>query len=129
MGATTRGVKVHPTASPGLVAGSEGDQHGVRGPTALLARELGRYTVAGGLASLVDVGLLWGLTHGRSCTSSLRIIRWDCLTGGDMRLTLSMPTCLQKTILSICNIGHSSEQMCWRSPKKCQPVNWLRGAF
>ena len=64
MGAKTRGVKVHPTASPGLVAGSEGDQHGVRGPTALLARELGRYTVAGGLASLVDVGLLWGLTHG-----------------------------------------------------------------
>src|SRR6266446_7278543 len=53
----------------------------------------------------------------------------DCLTGGEMRLTLSMPTCLQKTILSICNIGHSSEQMCWRPPKKCQPVNWLRGAF
>jgi putative transposase len=39
-------------------------------------------------------------------------IRRDCLTGGDMRLTLSMPTCLQKTILSICNICHSGEQMC-----------------
>ena len=64
MGAKTRGGSVHRTVSPGLCAGSQGAQHGLRGPTAPLARELGRYTVAGGLASLVDVGLLWVLTHG-----------------------------------------------------------------
>jgi putative flippase GtrA len=64
MGAKTLGGSVHLTASPGLCAGSEGDQHGLRRPTAPLARELGRYTVAGGLASLVDVGLLWVLTQG-----------------------------------------------------------------
>jgi hypothetical protein len=58
MRATIRGGSVHPTASPAPGAGSEGDQHGVRGSTAPLARELGRYMVAGGLASLVDVGLL-----------------------------------------------------------------------
>ena len=64
MRATIRGGSVHPTASPAPGAGSEGDQHGVRGSIAPLARELGRYMVAGGLASLVDVGLLWVLTHG-----------------------------------------------------------------
>ena len=35
-----------------------------------------------------------------------------------MRLTLSMPTCLQQIILSICNICHSGEPMCWRPPQK-----------
>jgi putative flippase GtrA len=64
MGAHTRGGSVHPPASTGLGAGSEGDQHGWRRSTPPLARELGRYTVAGGLAALVDVGLLWGLTQG-----------------------------------------------------------------
>jgi putative flippase GtrA len=39
-------------------------QHVCQRPTAPLALELLRYTVAGGLASLVDVGLLVGLTRG-----------------------------------------------------------------
>ena len=64
MEAKTREVRVNPTTSPGLFAGREVDQHGFRRPTALLALELMRYTVAGGLASLVDVGLLVVLTRG-----------------------------------------------------------------
>jgi putative flippase GtrA len=62
MGAKTREVSVHPTASPGLFAGREVNQHGFRKHTALLALELMRYAVAGGLASLVDVGVLVVLT-------------------------------------------------------------------
>jgi putative flippase GtrA len=38
------------------------DQSGLRRPTAPLARELVRYAVAGGLVSLVDVGVLVVLT-------------------------------------------------------------------
>ena len=64
MGATTLGGSVSHTAAPDLCSGSDMDQHGLRGPTAPLARELVRYTVAGGLASLVDVGLLVVLTQG-----------------------------------------------------------------
>jgi putative flippase GtrA len=64
MVAKTREVSANPTASPGLFAGREVDQHGLRRPTALLALELLRYTVAGGLASLVDVGLLVVLMRG-----------------------------------------------------------------
>ena len=63
MVAKTREVRVNHTASPSLCSGSEVDQHGFRGPTAL-ARELVRYTVAGGLASIVDVGMLVVLTQG-----------------------------------------------------------------
>jgi len=62
--AKTREVSVNHTASPGLCSGSEVDQHGFRGPTVPLARELVRYTVAGGLASIVDVGMLLVLTQG-----------------------------------------------------------------
>ena len=40
------------------------DHHVSQRPTAPLARELVRYAVVGGLASLVDVGLLVGLTSG-----------------------------------------------------------------
>jgi putative flippase GtrA len=40
------------------------DQHGFRGPTDPLALELVRYTIAGGLASIVDVGMLVVLTRG-----------------------------------------------------------------
>ncbi len=29
---------------------------------------------------------------------------WDCLTGRDMRLTLSRATYLQRAMLSVCNI-------------------------
>ena len=64
MGAKTLGVSVNHTASPGLFAGSEVDQHGFRASTAPLARELVRYTVAGGLASIVDMGMLVVLTQG-----------------------------------------------------------------
>ena len=64
MGAKTLGGRVHHTAAPDLCSGSARDQHGLRGPTAPLALELVRYTVAGGLASIVDVGLLVGLTRG-----------------------------------------------------------------
>jgi putative flippase GtrA len=64
MVAKTLGGRVNHTASPGLCSGSEVDQHGFRGPTVPLARELVRYTVAGGLASVVDVGMLLVLTQG-----------------------------------------------------------------
>jgi putative flippase GtrA len=64
MVAKTRQVRVTPTASPGLCSGRDVDQHGFRRPTDPLARELVRYTVAGGLASLVDVGMLVVLTRG-----------------------------------------------------------------
>jgi len=60
----TLGGRVNHTASPDLCSGSDMDQHGFRGPTTPLARELVRYTVAGGLASLVDVGMLVVLTQG-----------------------------------------------------------------
>ena len=62
MGATTREVRVNPTVSPGLFAGRHVDQDGLRRPTAPLALEFVRYAVAGGLASLVDVGVLVVLT-------------------------------------------------------------------
>jgi hypothetical protein len=64
MGAKTLGGSVNHTAAPDLCSGSDMDQHGCRGPIAPLARELVRYTVAGGLASIVDVGLLVVLTQG-----------------------------------------------------------------
>jgi putative flippase GtrA len=64
MGAKTLASRGNDTASPGLVAGQDVAQHGWRRPTAPLARELMRYTMAGGLASLVDVGLLVVLTSG-----------------------------------------------------------------
>jgi putative flippase GtrA len=63
MGAKTRGGRVHDPAAPGLCSGSDGDPHRSRGLTAPLARELVRYTVAGGLASIVDVSLLVMLTR------------------------------------------------------------------
>ena len=56
--------RVNHTASPGLFTGRDVDQHVVRSPTDPLALELVRYTMAGGLASLVDVGLLVVLTRG-----------------------------------------------------------------
>jgi putative flippase GtrA len=56
--------RVNHTASPGLFTGRDMDQHVVRSPTDPLALELVRYTMAGGLASLVDVGLLVVLTRG-----------------------------------------------------------------
>jgi putative flippase GtrA len=64
MSATTLGVRGNHTGSTGLFSGSVVDQHGFRRPTAPLAYELVRYTVAGGLASLVDVGMLVVLTSG-----------------------------------------------------------------
>jgi putative flippase GtrA len=60
--AKTLALRVTHIAPPGLCAGRTVDQYGVRRPTAPLARELVRYTVAGGLASLVDVGVLVVLT-------------------------------------------------------------------
>jgi putative flippase GtrA len=62
MAAKTRALSATPTASPGLGAGSTVAQEGWRWPTAPLTRELVRYAVAGGLASLVDVGVLVVLT-------------------------------------------------------------------
>jgi putative flippase GtrA len=64
MVAKTREVRVSPTASSGLFSSRDVDQHGFRRPTDPLARELVRYTVAGGLASLVDMGMLVVLTRG-----------------------------------------------------------------
>lgn len=52
----------HPGAI-GFFSGGDVDKQGVRRPPDPLVHELGRYTVVGGLASLVDVGLLVGLTH------------------------------------------------------------------
>jgi putative flippase GtrA len=62
--AKTGALRVTHTASPGLCAGRTVDQSGLRRPIAPLALELVRYTVAGGLASLVDVGMLVVLTRG-----------------------------------------------------------------
>jgi hypothetical protein len=64
MGAKTLTSRVNYTASLGLVAGQDVDQHGLRRPSDPRARELVRYTMAGGLASLVDMGLLVVLTRG-----------------------------------------------------------------
>jgi putative flippase GtrA len=64
MVAKTRASRVNHTASASLLSDPDVDQHGFRRPTAPLALELMRYTVAGGLASLVDVGLLVVLTQG-----------------------------------------------------------------
>ena len=62
--ATTLGVRGNQTGSTGLFAGSDVYQHGFQRPADPLACELVRYTVAGGLASIVDVGLLVVLTQG-----------------------------------------------------------------
>jgi putative flippase GtrA len=64
MAAKTGALSINHTASPSRCAGRTADQDGWRRPTAPLARELVRYAVAGGLASLVDVGVLVGLTSG-----------------------------------------------------------------
>ena len=64
MAAKTLGVRGHPTGSRGLCCGRDVDNHVSERPMDPLARELGRYAVVGGLASLVDVGLLVGLTSG-----------------------------------------------------------------
>ena len=64
MAAKTRGVRVHHTGATGLVADTDMHTHVWYRPTTPLALELVRYTVAGGLASLVDVGLLVVLTSG-----------------------------------------------------------------
>jgi hypothetical protein len=58
------GVRGNPTGSPGLWGCRDMDNHVSPRPTAPLARELVRYAVVGRLASLVDVGLLVGLTSG-----------------------------------------------------------------
>ena len=62
MAAKTLALRGNHTASPGQCAGRPVDQSGWRRPTAPLARELVRYAVAGGIASLVDVGVLVVLT-------------------------------------------------------------------
>jgi hypothetical protein len=64
MFARTLGVRGRPTGSPGLWGGRDMDNHVSLRPADPLARELVRYAVVGGLASLVDVGLLVGLTSG-----------------------------------------------------------------
>jgi putative flippase GtrA len=64
MGAKTLASRVNHTAAPGLFAGRDVDQHVLCRPTEPLALELVRYTIAGGLASLVDVGMLVVLTRG-----------------------------------------------------------------
>jgi putative flippase GtrA len=64
MAAKTLGVRGNPTGSRGLWGGRDMDHHVSERPTDPLARELVRYAVVGGLASLVDVGLLVGLTRG-----------------------------------------------------------------
>ena len=61
-GSQNRRVERHPHRRAGSVRWQILAQYGGRRPTAPLARELGRYAVAGGLASLVDVGVLVGLT-------------------------------------------------------------------
>ena len=53
----------HAPRTTDLDAGGDVDKQDGRRPPEPLARELMRYTVAGGLASLVDVGLLVMLTH------------------------------------------------------------------
>ena len=62
MSATTPGLRGNPTGAPDLFSRRDVYKHVFPRPTDPLARELVRYTVAGGLASLVDVGLLVGLT-------------------------------------------------------------------
>jgi putative flippase GtrA len=64
MGAKILASRANHTPSPGLCAGRDVDPHVLRRPTDPLALELVRYTMAGGLASLVDVGLLVVLTRG-----------------------------------------------------------------
>ena len=49
------------SGATGLFSGGDVDKQGVRKPPDPLVHELVRYTLAGGLASLVDVGLLVGL--------------------------------------------------------------------
>ena len=57
-------MRVNQPGSPGLCCGRDVDNHISQRPADPLARELVRYAVVGGLASLVDVGLLVGLTNG-----------------------------------------------------------------
>src|SRR5262249_36063897 len=64
MAAKTLGMKGNSTGSRGLWCGRDMDNHVSERPMDPLARELARYAVVGGLASLVDVGLLVGLTSG-----------------------------------------------------------------
>jgi putative flippase GtrA len=64
MSATTPGLRGNPTGAPDLFSRRDVYKHVFPRPTDPLARELVRYTVAGGLASLVDMGLLVGLTSG-----------------------------------------------------------------
>jgi putative flippase GtrA len=64
MAAKTLGLRGHPTGARGLWGGRDLDHHVSQMPADPLARELVRYAVVGGLASLVDVGLLVGLTSG-----------------------------------------------------------------
>ena len=58
-------MSVNQPGSPGLCCGRDVDTHISQRPADPRARELMRYAVVSGLASLVDVGLLVGLTSGR----------------------------------------------------------------
>jgi putative flippase GtrA len=62
--AKTHGVSVNHPGATGLFSGRDLSKHGWRRPTDPLSLELVRYTVAGGFASLVDVGMLVALTRG-----------------------------------------------------------------
>src|ERR671930_349737 len=64
MAAKTLGMSVNQPGLPGLCCGRDVDNHISQRPADPLARELMRYAVVGGLVSLVDVGLLVGLTSG-----------------------------------------------------------------
>ena len=60
--ATPHVLSINPPGAPGLCWGRAVDKPVCRRRTDPVSLELVRYTVAGGLASLVDVGLLVGLT-------------------------------------------------------------------
>ena len=65
MAARTLRMSINQPGSPGLCCGRDVDTHISQRPADPRARELMRYAVVSGLASLVDVGLLVGLTSGR----------------------------------------------------------------
>jgi putative flippase GtrA len=58
MSTKTPGLRVNPTGATGLLYGRDVYKHVVQRPTDHISLELVRYTVVGGLASIVDVGML-----------------------------------------------------------------------
>ena len=104
------------------------DKQGCRRRTDPLSRELVRYLVVGGLASLVDVGLLWVLTHGMGVyylhAAALAFV-FGLLTSSPFDCPplhgMWTPSCplIRSKIASILSVGCGFYHEMWGNLKNC----------